>query len=113
MFIKKKLIFDRQIKIKDVLKSDFNFEKCIESDEEYFFEYFQYNNSFTTPQQKFSYNKNIIKILKERDKSNTLKFYENKFYDRVYPSLCCIEKVFVNDLDYSFELNNIWKKIWL
>ena len=54
----------------------------------------------------------VIKILKERDESNTLKFYENKFNDRVYPSLCCIEKVFVNDLDYSFKLNNIWKKIW-
>ena len=54
----------------------------------------------------------FIKILKERDKSNTLKFYENKFYDRVYPSLCCIEKVFANDLDYSFELNNIWKNIF-
>lgn len=111
MFIKKKLIFDRQIRNKENVL-DFNFEECLESDEEYFFEYFQYNNSFTTPQQKFSYNKNIIKILKERDKSNTLKFYENKFYDRVYPSLCCIEKVFANDLDYSFELNNIWKKIW-
>ena len=112
MFIKKKLIFDRKVSNKNVLTLDFNFEECLKSNEEYFFEYFQYNNSFTTPQQKFSYNKNIIKILKERDKSNTLKFYENKFYDRVYPSLCCIEKVFVNDLDYSFELNNIWKKIW-
>ena len=96
MFIKKKLIFDRQIKARSVTLSDFNFEKCLESNEEYFFEYFQYNNPFTTPQQKFSYNKNFIKILKERDASNTLKFYENKFNDRVYPSLCCIEKVFVN-----------------
>ena len=112
MFIKKKLIFDRQIRNKNILISGFNFEECLESNEEYFFEYFQYNNSFTTPQQRFSYNKNFIKILKERDKSNTLKFYENKFYDRLYPSLCCIEKVFVNDLDYSFELNNIWKNIF-
>ena len=48
MFIKKKLIFDRQIRNKENVL-DFNFEECLESNEEYFFEYFQYNNPFTTP----------------------------------------------------------------
>lgn len=108
MFIKYKVVFDKNIQA----NSDFKFfEKCFKSDEKYFFEYYQYNDAHTKPVLKFTCDKNLLNSLKKLREENVLKFKMNKKSERKYPSLCCIERVYKNDL-YNFRVSNIWEKVW-
>jgi hypothetical protein len=108
MFIKYKVVFDKNIQA----NSNFDFfEIYYNTDEKYFFEYYQYIDSYSKPELKFTYDKNLINSLKRTYKENIIKFEENKKSERKYPSLCCIERIYKNDL-YNFKVLNIWEKVW-
>jgi len=114
LFIKSHLIYNRKSQfVEQIHMSDLDFfDRCYKTDRKYLFEYYQYNDSVSLPEQHFTYDKELIKKLKDIHLENDRKYRDGRKDKRIYPSLCSIENIFENSLAIS-EVNKVWENVWL